>query len=111
MSRTPLNFIAHVRAKPGAEQTVHAAIEACVAPTRAEPGCIDYDLHRNADDPAMFVLYEGWESQAALDAHMHTAHFRALGAALEGNVVVAPDGRPFTGEALTMLTDRAPPKP
>lgn len=108
MPKTPLNFIAHVKAKPGTEQTVQTAIEACVAPTRAETGCVNYDLHRSTSDPAMFVLYEGWESRAALDAHMQTPHFKALGAALEGHVERAPDGKPFTGEALTMLTERAP---
>lgn len=108
MTRTPLNFIAHIKAKPGQEDAVRAALEAIVAPTRAEAGNFNYDLHRLNDDPATVVLYEGWRSQAALDEHMRTPHFQKLGAALQGNVVMAPDGKPFRGEALTMLSEPAP---
>jgi quinol monooxygenase YgiN len=107
MAKTPLNFIAHIKAKPGSEDIVRAACEACVAPTRAEAGNVNYDLHHSRDDQATFVLYEGWQSQHALDEHMRTPHFKALAHALEGTVELAPDGKPFTGEALTMLTERA----
>ena len=108
MPRTALNFIAHIKAKPGHEEAVHAALAAVVAPTRAEAGCINYDLHRSNVDPAMFVLYEGWRGQEALDEHMRTPHFQALGAAITGKVEIAPDGKPFRGELLTMLSDPKP---
>jgi len=29
-----------------------------VAPTRAEPGCVNYDFHVDATDPNVFVFYE-----------------------------------------------------
>ena len=106
MSQTPFNFIAHFRAKPGSEQALEKALMACVVPTRAEEGNVNYDLHRGQDDPAVFVIYEGWKSQDALEAHFQTPHFKTLIAAAEGLVADrGPDNKPFTAEALVMVSD------
>ena len=53
------------------------------------------------------MLYEGWESQAALDAHMQTPHFLAAGPKLAAASVPGPDGKPFTADAVTMISERA----
>jgi quinol monooxygenase YgiN len=49
-----------------------------VAPTRAEPGCIDYDFHVAADDPCVFMFYENWRSREDLDAHLKSPHLQPL---------------------------------
>ena len=49
---------------------------ALVAPTLAKPGCINYDLHRSNADPAVWLFYENWRSQADLNAHMQSRHFK-----------------------------------
>lgn len=49
-----------------------------VAETRKEPGCINYDLHQFADDPAKFLFYENWESRAHLDRHAQSAHIQSF---------------------------------
>lgn len=74
----PLTVIAYFRAKPGQESRAREALQALLAPTRAEPGCINYDLHQSLDDPAAFVFYENWESAAHLEVHARSAHIRAL---------------------------------
>lgn len=108
MSKTPFNFIAHFRAKPGSEQALEDALMACVAPTRAEAGNVNYDLHRGQDDPAVFVIYEGWKSQDALEFHFQTPHFKALMAAAEELVADrGPDNKPFTAESLVMVSNIA----
>lgn len=33
-------------------------------------GCISYSFNQRKDEPTEFVLYEQWESQAALDEHI-----------------------------------------
>ena len=76
-----LTVIAHARAKPGKEAQAREILQALVAPTRLEEGCIDYDLHQSADDPSSFVFYENWTSPAALEAHArspHITHFRGI---------------------------------
>lgn len=111
MSQTPFNFIAHFRAKPGSEQALEDALMACVAPTRAEKGNVNYDLHRGQNNPAVFVIYEGWKSRDALEAHFQTPHFQTLMATVEGLVAErGPDNKPFTAESLVMVSDIASPK-
>ena len=81
-------FIARIRARPGQDQQVAEALKALVAPSRAEEGCLLYDVCRSADDATQLLVLEEWESQAALDAHMRTPHFVAflkkVGEAIEG---------------------------
>lgn len=52
------------------------ALEALIAPTAKEAGCINYDLHQGVEDPAFFALYENWESGEALDAHLAAPHLQ-----------------------------------
>jgi quinol monooxygenase YgiN len=80
-----LTVVAQIRAKPGKEAGVQQALLDLVTHTRAEAGCLNYDLHLSHDDPALFLFYENWESQAHLDAHAQSAHiqtFRARAAEL-----------------------------
>ena len=46
--------------------------------TRAEPGCLRYDLHDDVDDGQRFVFVETWADEAALNMHMTTSHVGAL---------------------------------
>jgi quinol monooxygenase YgiN len=65
-----------MRAKPGREQALREALEALVAPTAKEAGYVNYDLHQGVEDPAVFALYENWESGEALDAHLAAPHLQ-----------------------------------
>lgn len=76
MSR--VTIIGTVTAKPETREELQNLLAAQVAPTRAEPGCINYDFHVDADDPCVFVFYENWRSQADLDAHMKMPHLLPL---------------------------------
>jgi quinol monooxygenase YgiN len=73
-----LRVVAAVTAKPGMESTLAAAIEKCVGPSRAEPGCLEYTPYRDATVAGRFVFLERWTNRAALDAHTKTPHFLAL---------------------------------
>ncbi len=46
--------------------------------SRAEPGCLQYDAHRDPDDPDRFFLFERYVDEAALEAHAASPHFREL---------------------------------
>ena len=74
----PLTIIATLRAKQGQESRAREVLRGMLAPTHAEDGCIDYDLHESLDDSRLFVFYENWTSAAHLDAHLKTPHFQAL---------------------------------
>lgn len=45
-----------------------------------EPGCRQFDVCRDAADPAVFYLYELYDDAAAIDAHLAAPHFRAMDA-------------------------------
>lgn len=70
MADKKVTVLATIKAKPGMERTVEQAVMALVAPTRQEPGCINYDLHRSSDDDGLFMLYENWVSKKDLDEHL-----------------------------------------
>jgi len=80
---SPVTIIGTVIAKPGTREELQTLLAAQVAPTRAEPGCINYDFHVDANDPCVFVFYENWRSQADLDAHMTMPHLRPLLSAID----------------------------
>ncbi len=75
--------VAIVDSQPGTTREIEAAMQTCIAATRAESGCLFYVGHRDAQTPDRHVFIERWDTQAALDAHMQTPHFQALGAAFE----------------------------
>ena len=72
--RDLLTVIAYMRAKPGREDDLRAALEALIAPTAAEDGYVNYDLHQGVEDPGVFFFYENWESAGHLDAHLGQPH-------------------------------------
>lgn len=57
-----LTVIAHMRAKPGQEQALRDALLALIAPTQAEDGYVNYDLHESVEEPGLFYFYENWET-------------------------------------------------
>ena len=69
-----LTVLAHVRAKEEALEKVKQECLALVAPSRAEEGCLNYDLHQSMDDATLFVFYENWVSREALDRHLEMPH-------------------------------------
>jgi quinol monooxygenase YgiN len=85
-------IIADLEAHAGRGDEVVAGIAAsqAVRLTRAEPGCLAYDLLQDADFPDRFVAYECWRDLAALQDHLATPHFAAVGTVLAGLLAAAP---------------------
>lgn len=65
-------------AKPGFEEQVREALEGLVGPSRRDKGVLQYDLHRDVEEPRRFVFVERWESQEALAAHAKAEHVQAF---------------------------------
>lgn len=62
---------------PGKDNELKEHLQSLAAPTRAEAGCIRYDLYQSPRAPHEFMRYEVWASAAALEAHKLTPHLRA----------------------------------
>lgn len=46
------------------------------AASRAEDGCIGYEIYENSRDSLRILILETWRDAAALEAHQRTEHFR-----------------------------------
>ena len=73
-----LIVVATITAKAGHEAAVKAALERVVVSSRAEAGCLRYDLHVDLAKPASFVMLEAWRDAEALAVHEATPHFQEL---------------------------------
>ena len=81
-----LIIVARVQAKKDKIDVVKSELLKLIKPTRAEQGCIQYDLHQDNDNPAVFVFYEIWENAEMLKAHAQNEHMKANAKATEGMV-------------------------
>ncbi len=61
--------------KSGHEERAVELFRELTGPTRDEPGCRMYLVHRSTTDPRKFFLYEQYDDQPALDAHRASEHF------------------------------------
>ena len=72
-----VHVIARAVARSGKENQLRELLRGMLAPTRAESGCKLYELYES-DSKGRFYFYEIWESQAALDQHAASPHFKHL---------------------------------
>jgi quinol monooxygenase YgiN len=72
-----LHVIANIKAKPEHAAAVLDVLLGYIQPTRAEDGCLVYDLFQNLADPTQFTFVEEWSDQAALEAHSRSPHLTA----------------------------------
>jgi quinol monooxygenase YgiN len=85
-----LTLTARLTVKAGQEQELERIMSIAVPKVREEPGNRTYIFYRSMQDPRVFMLYEEYDDQAALEAHR--AHLRDmgidLGALLEGLPII-----------------------
>ncbi len=62
---------------PGKEEDLKEHLLSLAAPTRAEPGCVMYDLYQLPDRKHEFLRFEIWSSLEALEAHKKAPHLKA----------------------------------
>ncbi|MBI5483322.1 MAG: antibiotic biosynthesis monooxygenase [Deltaproteobacteria bacterium] len=79
-----ITVVAKIVAKKDCIEAVKAELLKLIPPTRKENGCIEYNLHQDNSDPAVFLFVETWESAAAIEKHITTDHYKAYAKALDG---------------------------
>ena len=88
--------VARITARPDTVQRVREVLEGFVEPTRAEKGCVTYELLQNREDPTDFTFVEEWADDATFEAHHKSPHITAGFPKLQ-NILVAPsDIRTYT---------------
>ena len=86
MSTPKLTIIGQIYANSDQIDFVKSELEKLIDTTRAEAGCVQYDLHQDNDNPAHFLFYENWDSRELWQAHMNNQHLKDYMAATEGAV-------------------------
>ncbi|WP_064608265.1 putative quinol monooxygenase [Photobacterium sp. J15] len=81
-----LTIVANIIAKADKAELVKTELEKLIDITRAEEGCLQYDLHQDNENRAHFLFYENWESRELWQAHMNAQHLKDYMAATEGAV-------------------------
>ncbi|GAA2967135.1 putative quinol monooxygenase [Streptomyces enissocaesilis] len=71
-------IIAESNAIEGKADQVRSLIQSVVERTRAEDGCLRYELLHDLDDDHHIILIEEWRDQASLDAHLASEHLSSL---------------------------------
>ncbi len=88
-----VTVIARLDVLPGKLDALRALTAPLIAATRAEAGCLRYDLMQADDDAQALVFLEEWISHEALAKHLASGHigaFRAgAGSLLAGGSRVA----------------------
>ena len=80
--------------RPADHSAGFAALHKMSAVTQSEAGCLEYRFAVSLDDPEGIDVFECWADQAALDAHLASAHTVEFGEALAQ--FMAPDSLRLT---------------
>lgn len=70
-----------VRVPPANLPSLKPHMEAMLAASRAEDGCLTYSYAEDVAEPGLIRVFEAWRDQAAIDVHFGTAHMAAWRAA------------------------------
>jgi quinol monooxygenase YgiN len=84
----PFVIIAEFEVKPGKlEQFLKLAKTDASQSVANEPGCRQFDVTLDREEPNRVVLYEVYDDAAAFDAHLQTPHLAAFRAGIESLIV------------------------
>ena len=70
-------------AKDGCEERMKELLSAMVQPSKAEEGCVFYEIFQYENNPKKFMAVETWESEAALDGHKTSPHYKVYKSSYE----------------------------
>ena len=86
MTNQKLTIVARILAKIEKRELVKTELIKLIEITRAEKGCINYELHQDNENQNLFLFYENWESKELWLIHMQNIHLAAYMQATEGAV-------------------------
>ena len=82
----PLPIIARIEARKIKVDLVKSELLKLIEPARKEQGCLQYDLHQDNENPAIFMFYENQENRELWQIHMNNEHLKAYMDATDGAV-------------------------
>lgn len=76
--KKPFTMLVRLEVKEGANAKFESAFAPAIKATRAEKGCMAYDLSHDTDSAGSYLLYERWKTLADLQAHLNADHIKSL---------------------------------
>jgi quinol monooxygenase YgiN len=89
----PFSMIVQFKVKRDQVDAVMAAAKKAVPASRAEKGCIVYDVQQNLEDATEIFVLETWRDAKALQFHAGTEHFAEFIKVIQPAVEEAPQMR------------------
>ncbi|NMH89676.1 putative quinol monooxygenase [Flavivirga algicola] len=86
MANQKLTIVAKILAKAEKRDLVKNELLKLIDITRAEKGCINYDLHQDNQNENLFLFFENWESRELWQEHMNNTHLADYMKATDGAV-------------------------
>jgi quinol monooxygenase YgiN len=71
-----ITVTALLKAIPGKEKELLKELGKVAKSSRDENGCLQYIIHESIDNRVVFVLYEKWEDEEAVQKHIESAHYQ-----------------------------------
>lgn len=87
----PIHVVARHFARPDNVDQVRRILLDLIEPSRAEPGCIKYELFQNVDDPTDFTFVETFASDDALKIHAASPYIASLASKMKDLVARPAD--------------------
>ena len=70
-------------AKEGDEAKMKELLSAMVIPSKAEEGCLFYEIFQYENDRKRFMAVETWADEAALEGHKTSSHYKVYKSSFE----------------------------
>ncbi len=83
--------VGRVSTDPSKRAQLVEVAQKVAAASRQEPGCIDYRVFEDTEQPNRFVFVEEWEGEEALQEHFRTSHIAEFMQAIPATITAPPD--------------------
>jgi quinol monooxygenase YgiN len=85
-----LYLTAKLKVKADKVAELKSAALAIVAASKAEEGCVSYNVHQSIEDETVFIWREAWKNKAALDEHFEKDYFKKFFEIVDEVAIAAP---------------------
>ena len=91
MSTSKIHCVVDINAKPESVDKVRSVLLKFSEYSRAEDGCLYYNILENINDKCQFTFIEIWSDQEAFDNHLQSDHVQQGSFEINNDVIRPPD--------------------
>lgn len=95
MSSQPIILVVNMKAKDGQEETLRDLLGSTARLSRAEDGCLLYELLEAKKEPGSFIVFEKWRDPVSFKAHQDSPHLKEAFSSFERLLASPPSFEPW----------------